>query len=90
MTLREFFRVVRIRTEERQQREEAAWLRTAVQTAYLYNVTGQAWFKDFKPVSAADLFDRWMGRGEPEETIEEKMQRFERAHQEILKREAWQ
>lgn len=89
MSLREFYRIVRVRSERMKAEHENAWMRTAVQTAYLYNVTGQAWFKDFKPISAGDLFDRWMGKAKPTETMAEKMARFKRAHQEIVKREGW-
>ena len=89
MTLREFFRVVEVRTEERRRREESEWLRTAAQTAYLYNVTGQAWFKGFKPITAGDIFERWMGKAEPEETDAEKRQRFEAVHDELTKRDTW-
>lgn len=88
MTLKEFFRVLRIREEQAQDQRDETRMLTALQTAYLYNVVGSAWYKDFKPLQAGDLFDTWSGKANPEDEIFSP-EKYSQAHENLIKRDSW-
>ena len=90
MSLREFEREVRVRSERMKQEEEAAWMRSATETAYMMNMVGGAVAgKTWKSVQPNQLFDIWTGKSEPADAIEERIKEADRVHDEIVKRESW-
>ena len=90
MTLRQYARIVRVRSEMQQEAEKAAWTRAAVETAYMMNmVGGAAAGKKWKQVQPKDLLDQWLG--DPKQPKRDFWTRWEKAqklHRARIEREA--
>ena len=88
MSLRQFERLVRVKSEMLKEHEEAEWMRTAVSVAYMMNmVGGAAGGKKWKQVQPQKLFNQWLGKNKPKGSFKERWARAMNRHHARLERE---
>ena len=90
MTLRQYARVTRVRSQMKEEAEKAEWTRTAVSVAYMMNMIGSAHSSKknpWKTVQPKTLLDSWLGGKTRKEDFKARWDKAMKLHHERLKRE---